>query len=226
MHNPDIFCIVSQQRSGTHFVKEAINQHPDVMAAGEFFRGIEHANASPLVHQEIASYIYTGRPSSCIEHLSHVGFVYQLLLECDLDLSRVSKFVVIERLNKLEQMVSLEISEKTQVWRLKPDEGDVASEKISIQLGEIEHYVAKVQEERDRFFALGLDHLCVSYEDVNLNFDESLRKIQDYLGVPNFNVDRMTVDCLHRKQETRPMCDVVLNYDEVSQFDTPTLPSK
>ena len=173
---PKKCAIVTTPRSGTHFLRFTLNNHPWLQFAGEFFR--DSLFWTRKWEYEIKSYIYDGIIDTGMNHLDYVGFVWHLVLDSDLDKSKVDKFIILERRNKLEQFVSLKIATQTG------------------KFGYVET-TAKIE------------------VDINDNFGDTIKDINDYLGTRQIAL--LAGDLL--KQEIRPMKDVIINYEDVKEYD-------
>jgi hypothetical protein len=60
-----------------------------------------------------------------------------------------------------------------------------------------------------------LDRLVITYEDLTTRWDETINKIEQFLGVAEVKLPQVTV-----KQETRSLRDSIVNYDEVAKVVT------
>ena len=77
---PKKCALVSTPRSGTHYLRMSLNNHPKVRWTGEFFRNCRSISKS---YERIKSYIYNGLCSTVIDQYDYVGFVWHLTLESD-----------------------------------------------------------------------------------------------------------------------------------------------
>ena len=201
---PKKCALVSTPRSGTHYLRMSLDNHPKMRWTGEFFR----KNTKPVLksYERIKSYIYNGLCSTIIDQYDYVGFVWHLTLESDLDISKVDEFILLKRRNILEHLCSLLIATKTGRWR------DAKSkEKIELNMAQLNFFIDRQNKAYKDFENLGARYKTVFYEDLCENFSQTIKSVQDYLGLEYFDVFPARL----KKQETRPVGDIISNYEEV-----------
>ena len=201
---PKKCALVSTPRSGTHYLRMSLDNHPKMRWTGEFFR----KNTKPVLksYERIKSYIYNGLCSTIIDQYDYVGFVWHLTLESDLDISKVDEFILLKRRNILEHLCSLLIATKTGRWR------DAKSkEKIELNMAQLNFFIDRQNKAYKDFENLGVRYKTVFYEDLCENFSQTIKSVQDYLGLEYFDVFPARL----KKQETRPVGDIISNYEEV-----------
>tara|TARA_A100001201_G_C4057187_1_gene191548 strand:- start:389 stop:1024 length:636 start_codon:yes stop_codon:yes gene_type:complete len=204
---PKKCALVSTPRSGTHYLRMSLDNHPKMRWTGEFFRNCMSISKS---YERIKSYIYNGLCSTVIDHFDCVGFVWHLNLKSDLSFSAVDKIILLERKYRLAQFVSLKIAQKTDQWY-----NVITTEKIEIEKEEFFSYINEQDKLYKNFKSLGLEYKIVYYEDLCNNFDQTICSIQEYLGVDYFKV----TPSKFLKQETRPLREVIKNYEEMKIYD-------
>ena len=206
---PKKCAIVSTPRSGTHFLRFTLNNHPCLEFSGEFFR-------EPIVSSEyeyeclIPNYIYDNICDPSMSHLDYVGFVWHLSLESDIQKNEIDKFILLERKNKLEQFVSLKIASATGRFAYT-----TTTEKIKVEPKEFFFFVNKNRNLYSDFRNSTQNYKDIYYEELCGNFEDTIEDINDYLGVRQETL--LTEGIL--KQETRPMKEVIINYEDVKQYD-------
>jgi len=200
---PKKCALVSTPRSGTHYLRMSLNNHPKVRWTGEFFRNCRSISKS---YERIKSYIYNGLCSTVIDQYDYVGFVWHLTLESDLDLSKIDEFILLKRRNVLEHLCSLLIATKTGSWR-----DTKSKDKIELNIPQLIFFINRQNKAYEDFENLGVRHKTVFYEDLCNDFVATTRSIQDYLGLEYFDIFPARL----KKQETRPIKDIVSNYEEV-----------
>ena len=205
---PKKCAIVTTPRSGTHFLRFTLNNHPWLQFAGEFFR--DSLFWTRKWEYEIKSYIYDGIIDTGMNHLDYVGFVWHLVLDSDLDKSKVDKFIILERRNKLEQFVSLKIA--TQTGKFGYVE---TTAKVEVDINEFFFFLNKNKSLYSDFRNSTQNYKNVYYEDLCDNFGDTIKDINDYLGTRQIAL--LAGDLL--KQEIRPMKDVIINYEDVKEYD-------
>ena len=216
---PKKCAIVSTPRSGTHFLRSILDSHKYMEFAGEFFKPLNKKYPTT-----IRDYIYDDTHDPSISNLDYVGFVWHLILESDLDKNKIDKFIILERKNKLEQLVSLIIAGKTGSFAYTK-----TTERIEVNPDHIASFINKNKDLYLDFRSSIQDYKNVYYEDLCENFEETIKDIHNYLGVRQdpkqwgeswFRTNgRNFVHTPLIKQETRPMKEVVINYEDVKQYD-------
>ena len=201
---PKKCALVSTPRSGTHYLRMSLDNHPKMRLTGEFFR----KNTRPVLksYERIKSYIYNGLCSTIIDQYSYVGFVWHLTLENDLDISKIDEFIVLKRRNVLEHLCSLLIASQTGKWR-----DTKSKERIELNIAQLNFFIDRQNNAYKDFENLGVKYKTVFYEDLCQNFSKTMDSIQDYLGLEHFRVRPASL----KKQETRPIKDIISNYEEV-----------
>jgi hypothetical protein len=222
---PKKCAIVSTPRSGTHFLRSILHTHPDMEFAGEFFKPLNKKYPTT-----IRDYIYDDINDPSIINLDYVGFVWHLILESDLDKNKIDKFIVLERRNKLEQFVSLTIASKTGIFS-----NTKTTERIEVNPDDLIFFINRNKDLYSDFRNSTQDYKNVYYEDICGNFKETIKDINNYLGVDQYfhkhwgenwfrtnNGEIMDYKGLYGgslKQETRPMKEVIINYEDVKEYD-------
>jgi len=219
---PKKCAIVSTPRSGTHFLRSILHTHPDMEFAGEFFKPPNEKYPTT-----IRDYIYDDTHDPSISNLDYVGFVWHLILESDLDKNKIDKFIVLERRNKLEQLVSLIIAGKTGSFA-----NTKTTERIEVNPDHIAFFINRNKDLYSDFRNSTQDYKNVYYEDLCRDFEGTIEDINNYLGVGQYfhkhwgeswfrikNREIRHEDGVCLKQETRPMKEVIINYEDVKEYD-------
>ena len=216
---PKKCALASTPRSGTHFLRSVLHNHKYMEFAGEFFKP-----PNKKYPTTIKDYIYDDIHDPSISNLDYVGFVWHLILESDLDKNKIDKFIILERKKKLEKLVSLIIAGKTGSFAYTK-----TTERIEVNPDHIASFINKNKDLYLDFRSSIQDYKNVYYEDLCENFEETIKDIHNYLGVRQdpkqwgeswFRTNgRNFVHTPLIKQETRPMKEVVINYEDVKQYD-------
>jgi LPS sulfotransferase NodH len=148
-------------------------------------------------------------------HLSHINIEFLLK-------SKNTKFILLERRNKLAQFVSLEVSYETGVW-VNDNTSDV---KVHVDFDKFKKYMHESDTWHQKIASVLTqyqgDFLKVTYED-DLNFDDHstiTNKIKDWLASNGVltDVDYKNIVELKR-QNLLPLAEKILNYEEIkSEF--------
>ena len=219
---PKKCALVSTPRSGTHFLRSILDSHKYMKFAGEFFKPPNEKYPTT-----IKDYIYDDTHDPSISNLDYVGFVWHLVLESDLDKNKIDKFIILERKNKLEQLVSLIIAGKTGSFAHTK-----TTERIEVNPDHIAFFINKNKDFYLDFRNSIQDYKNVYYEDLCENFKETIKDIHNYLGIRQdsckwgeswFRTNNNKIEHyekgIYLKQETRPMKEVIINYEDVKEYD-------
>ena len=205
---PKKCALVSTPRSGTHYLRISLNNHPKIKLASEFFRPDDKYRTSPKYkeHFQIKDYVYNNTIDPSIAKLHYVGFVWHLTLSSDLSLSKIDKFILLKRRDILGQLTSLMIATRTNCWRDKK-----STHQIELNIAQLEWFIDREKKAHAAFESSGVEYKTVFYEDLRDDFDGTVKSIQDYLELEHFRIRPASL----KKQETRPMKDIISNYEEV-----------
>lgn len=211
------FVVLFEGRSGSTFLKELLDSHSDIAMAGEGLVLLKPEGADRQI--EWTRQRFTDPK---LKHLAAIGFKTKLSDVLDRQLfantlvETSCKIILMERRNVVKQAVSWcnadKLYEKTGSWNLhneneRPPAGTIDPELFDSRLKILETGSTKLR----KFVAgLKLPTLTVTYEDLLLHQDATVRHIQDFLGVSpgdlSAKVRKNTCDDLRR---------VVLNFDEL-----------
>ncbi len=222
------FLVLSSPRSGTHMLRTSLNAHPNIVCMTEMFnpdytaRGFDFA-ADTAVERILADHVYLPYPPG----IDAVGFLLQRsgarcphasilwpLLERDLDLQVVS----LRRENLLRRYLSQRLRRRERqhlgASSPPPDLERTPPEPIKLEfdhlIRDFEHQEHK-RLELDRRFA-GHRVTTVSYEELCHRYDETLNRLQRFLGVPPIELRPKT-----RKRAIPPLSQIVSNYRELKK---------
>jgi hypothetical protein len=200
------YVLLGHRRTGTNLLRQSLNLHPDVMCKGELFNLTKRWSKVLVDTSTIVNYGFrsTKAANGFSLHYHHAQKPY---LDC---VSKSKKYPVIRiiRRNLLERYVSQKIAEITGVYRSTVFVD--ASIKIKIDLNDMLNNFHKIK--TDLTF-LPENYIDIFYEDLCSNYDFNMGIIFDFLKVPS---------CIVRpnlcKIESRPMSEVIINYDEVASY--------
>ena len=205
---PKKCALVSTPRAGTHYLRMSLNNHPKIKLASEFFRADDKYRTSPRYkeHFQIKDYIYNNTVDPSIAKLHYIGFVWHLTLSSDLSPSKIDKFILLKRRDVLGQLTSLMIATKTSCWRDKK-----STHQVELNIAQLEWFMHREKKAHHSFESSGVEYKTVFYEDLCDDFDGTVKSIQDYLGLEYVDIFPARL----KKQETRPIKDIISNYEEV-----------
>lgn len=201
----DKFLILSNQRSGSHFLQSLLNSHSQINFAGEALinptRWIQNNdnNKSTIIHKTLLNYC------GFIYHREYPDKEYfQQFIKSNKNIGIIFLF----RKNILKQFISLKIAEKN-----KKFQNNVTTERISIDFNEFYDFHHKMKKLFIDFWIFlnenNIRTFVVEYENIH----KEIYKLQEFM---NLNIEELNTKLI--KQENRKIQDIVINYDELKQF--------
>ena len=190
------------------------------------FRVILHKNFRILramlfempVQDFLSSLLYGSYPTG----IESVGFKYHLYhgnripeLKEYLRRHREIKIVHLRRKNYLHMLVSEKLAQASNQWELKDKAADKAHQiRIRLEKEECEEtfFQYERQEEGAESQFAGHDTFVLNYEDLVQNQEETLDRVQEFLGV-----ERRRLSSPLKRQRTRQLSEVIENYDSLKQ---------
>jgi hypothetical protein len=220
---PTRFVVLCQPRTGSSLLNAALRQHPDIEMHGEI---INHRYPHRLPHdgfQRLRSALSTTtRPAvGCNLHAFQPDRVWdgwrrwesawQALAD-----DRSIKVIQLQRLDTLAQMASWKIAHLLNRWGQQND----IVERPTIEISPDEYrwfrdWNRSVMEWR-------LSHLRehqilpVTYESLCSDWEPTLPRIQAFVDVRALSLPQITT-----RNERRPLCEVIENYDELRPHTLP-----
>lgn len=221
------FIIVADVRTGSTLLASSLDRHPQIRCYGELFHSedlpdnsVEGLDRSRAAAKTILARALRG-PSGVVHGFKAMAF---------LPLPEVKRWrdawerfrevpglrvLWLSRRDRLAQYASLEMARHTGLFH--PDDGDelyrpANRPTITIDPADFRAWV----EQRDVLVRLrrealdALPALEVTYETLIADWVVSTSRIQEFLGV-----DVQPMAQVKRKQERRPLAEVIVNYDEL-----------
>jgi len=225
------FILLAHQRTGSSMVMATLNKHPSIVAFGELFvkSRIGHMVSGFNNHSKALHYLRSKDPvrfleehaySSFPENISSVGFkIFPDQLERKdaapllpwLNENKDVKIIILTRNNLLDVHCSLAIANKTGVFGIrKESDRQMVTINVDIHKAEAEFKRRKAGHQRAREKFVDHEVIELAYEDIIEQPTEEFKKIQSFIGVTLTQLHVPTV-----KQETRPLSEVIENYDEL-----------
>ena len=226
------FVILTSPRTGSNYLSYLLHDHPNMMSIGEvycletlwgqpgkaqynhniFLRVIR--NLFPLLF--LKRFVYHQYPKQIqavgfrlfYHQADHFPSLLRYLIATD-----NLKVIHLQRLNLLENLVSLRLAQKTKLWSSmqKPSFGNI---KLTLSYQEcLEHFIetTKTQQRFSRLFP-ERPVLPVYYERLYTQPQKESSKILAFLGL-----SQRHLTCALIKQNTRPLDDVIQNYQELKR---------
>ncbi|KKT37607.1 MAG: hypothetical protein UW22_C0022G0012 [Candidatus Gottesmanbacteria bacterium GW2011_GWB1_44_11c] len=226
------FIILTMPRSGSNYLSYLLNDHPNIMSIGEVYcretiwgqPGKTHYNhnyflklfrdISPTMFLKLFVY------HKYSKHIVAVGFRlfyhqaehFRSILE-HLYKDKSVKVIHLKRINLLENLVSLNLAEKTGHWS-SFGENKSKNEKLFLTYEEcLNHFVSSTNSQ-NKFESLFQDHpqITVYYENFLVNHQAEIDRTLTFLGVKKRNLN-----CSLKKQNTRPLNEVIINYQDLKR---------
>lgn len=227
------FIIISLARSGSGWMVDLLNSHPNIIAKPELYnlKGTVYGLRNFKSYEKRLDKLRKTRPIEFLEKIifrkyrkkiKAVGLKilyekYQFLNPRLLELreyikrSNNMKIIHLVRENELKRLLSLKIASKTKKWHIKYNhEKSVLKPRLSY--GECLESFKRVDKKQKEFDAFFKNHnvIEISYEDLCNNRNKELKKIQEFLKVP---VKKLKSDKI--KNESRRLSKAIKNYYEL-----------
>lgn len=221
------FLLVADLRTGSTLLATALNQHPQIRCRGELFHPEDLAdNQFPgVTRQALSSRELIARALNSDDvHavgfraiISHPNVSEQPQWADAWDIFRTwaaLRVIFLRRRDPLAQYASICIAQKTGYFHPEPQNSVLVPEnrpKLHIDLEVLQQWI----QERERLCALrraqleGKLSLEVKYEALTNDWSEQMQRIQNFL-----QVEPRPLAPVKRKQEQRPLSEVILNYEE------------
>lgn len=224
--SPEPFVILAMPRTGTHYLEELLNEHPNVVSNGELLNeyDLNWPDKARLLRSDRelleCAYSHYPTPSDKID-VTHVGckinepqFRDRPGMIAELAAWPRLKVVVCRR-NPLESLRSLVQARQTGEW-LKYDSGSDGKRPplVSLSLNACETYFKATAEFHDRIrqsFASS-NILDLEYEGLLREPRLCLERVWEFLGVP---VQPVCGRVKLQRQEVRPLDQTVENFDQL-----------
>lgn len=224
------FVIYSTQRSGSTLLNELLDQHPQVICAGEIFKArdslkIFHPDCSFRYDERQSSLAFKLWPNVMLKRfVSKIASKRAEVFGCKLMVSQIDKLphlpkildeqgwykIVLQRRSKVKQILSLEISRALSTWVNKGSEESNAVHLDIDHLRSTARYLMRsasildnLEQEAD---------LVLTYEDLVADLPQAMQSIFRSLGLDSdFKIDPPA----HRPSSKQSYAERILNFDEV-----------
>ncbi len=220
------FLILSSQRSGSTYLQQLLNSHPEIIVGGEIFNN----NPRHLIEKEhITEELVNLKDTDPEEFLNHfflskaksstklIGFrlfyehgwsqresVWNIFKNIP-DLSLIH----LQRKNYLKQFLSLKLAEKTSHWVRKKTEQPIEYEPILIDYRECIRYFRRQKRKAQRAvdFFENNEILDIFYENLAIDQNSETNKLLKFL-----ESRPVTLKCDLGKQNTQSLSETISNY--------------
>ena len=222
------FIIVADLRTGSTLLHSSLDGHPDVRCYGELFHPDDLPdNQLPDRRRHDLTGGEVIRRAFAVEGVRAAGFRAMIFLplpsepqwadawECLRSLSDLH-VIYLTRRDRLAQYASMVVAQQTGAWHpsshdpiLKPENRP----QITIDPEQYRRWI----DEREQIWTqrrtqlAGKPSLELDYETLTGQWPETTARVQEFLGVPC-----VPLQPAKQKQETRPLSEVIANYEELA----------
>lgn len=199
------FIVLSEIRTGSGMLTDGLSMHSQIKMGGECLCSFIHPE---LIHGDDVPFV---------EYLLSFldGFKVhrsESLLLRNKDLHNYfrehTKIIFLTRNDKLEQYVSARIANITDIWDCHSD--NIYDIRLRIDIGAMGATINYWRTTENYFSKVFPERLDVEYEDLRDSYQGVMHRVFTYLEAESHYVPITTF-----KQNTRPLTDIIVNYDEV-----------
>lgn len=225
------FIILGRSRTGSNFLRGLLNSHPAVIVLGEIFR---NQDAIDFDHPQFPTTksimrIYQQDPSRFLEKIvfrkipaNYMALGFKLFyyhanenpfkkVWSNLKERSDLHIIHIKRKNILRTHLSRENAVKTGQW-VNTSGKEIHFQTYKLDYDSLLHDFVQTrqwEQQADIFFSAH-PKLEVIYEELSENTDQEIRKIQQFLDLPDHRVQPQTF-----KQIQRPLYEIIENYEDL-----------
>jgi hypothetical protein len=227
---PEPFVVLAMPRTGTHYLEELANEHPNVLSNGELLNpwdtgwpGVDRTGMSDRELLELAFVHFPQRKDKCA--VSRVGckinepqFAERPTFYEELAAWPRLKVVLLRRRNLLESFRSLVQARESSYWLAPRTDGPVpVPPQVELSPTGCESYFRSADAFHERVFASFSPEKIyeIHYEHLRDRPGECLAGLWDFLQVSPHQLSGRHV---LQRQETRPLSEAVLNHDELRDY--------
>ncbi len=211
------FAVIAAPRVGTHMLRSGLNKHPDIFVGPEVLQPNRYLPKNKQITggRLVAKWLAQSkreRKEACIGTLLHRNMFW---VKSHSDVWLVvkkwhTKFISLVRDNILRKFLSQEIAIQLNNWD-SHRKREKRPKPVTLSVARLKEHVETCQ----RYFELGdmcyPGRLSITYEELCEDWHGTLRRVQEYLGVPVRKLRLVTV-----KQEHRSLQESIANYEEVA----------
>lgn len=212
------FLILSDGRSGTMMLTDTLDESPKVKFFNLYGLNIERPERYWLnwelfqqQHADTVTHVGTTMHRVGDSWFARIqGMTFDLFWKMVRD--RHDKAILLHRNNKLRQFLSRKVGQVLGSYHVSSPR-EKQPEPIPVDTVELADFVELVESLRERIDQYFPYRINVVYEDLADNWDATFPMIEDYLGMPRSGLQPVTF-----RQETRPLSEVIANYDDVAAW--------
>ncbi|MDY6783075.1 MAG: sulfotransferase [Cyanobacteriota bacterium] len=232
---PEKFVILTVPRTGSSYLCNALNGHPEILCHGELFHPKKiFSNTKKNSHVNLGSIQFRNfLPKRFMKRVWEQNFEYSAVglklfpkhsekaLNLILEDPEIKKVLLLRR-NRIKSYVSLQIALKTKEWSLKGFTSKKTTEtnrltSIKVKPRKLQQYVEKTdrfyENMRQKLTASNQKYLEIAYEDMLGTDSEAIKaELLEFIGV---SVNPEYLKSSLKKQNPQPLSQLVKNYSEL-----------
>ena len=210
------FIIVSHARSGSNFLLNSLNSHPNIIAEHELFAA--HNRDIGVNFQPTLDKLYGERPTTA-HAVGCKVFYYHLNEDEWQKISEIPNIKVIhlKRKNRLSMIVSMKVAFKTNQWGITNESERIEAERKQVYLDYdyLRNSFEKIkswEDETEKLFDSSQIN-NIFYEDLTKEYKQTINSLYDFLKVQQIPIEQ--IKSKHKKQNPEPLNQLIQNYDEL-----------
>lgn len=220
------FIILSSNRVGSTFLREALDSHSKLNVLDEIFCWnceyfIDFRNK---VFPKMGIDPQINKYSDCSEAIELLFKKYNgfKLHRCQFANANPvwnhianKKNIFLYRKNKIKQFISLKHSQKDKVWHVRNSDKIPERSPIKINLRNLINFIEnEIEDENNKLrFLANKNYIKISYEEITCDFDKILYEVQKFIGVEPEKL-QMRLKKINKKS----IQENVVNYGELIDF--------
>ena len=214
--------IITTRRTGSNLLLDYLNSIPNVFFAGEVLnRDMAYGLRGRLITKRSVLRHIAHSINNCEHKICGAKFVKVHLDIHNIGIADLKKlfpnarFIVLYRQSLLEQFVSLKIAEITDTWHWK--ESFALPPSIHVSVPEFKEFCKQIKRFYGEVFESDLLNNCstvISYEELQTD----PQKVSNETIFPFLGLRPCAVSTNLKKQNTKPLSEIVENYEEVAGF--------
>ncbi|MGG7519555.1 sulfotransferase [Allorhizobium undicola] len=223
---PQPFAILGMPRTGTHYLEELLNAHPNVLSNGELLNVYDpnwpDKDRLLRTDRDLLELAYLRFPMRSGRRITHVGCKinepqFQERPKFFDELARWPglKVILLSRRNTLESLRSLVQARQSRQWlKFGSDEDTPPPPSVQLSISDCKDYFKAADDFHDRvgqsYASTSL--LKVEYEKLLREPAECLEAVGRFLGVPAL---QLSGHSNLQRMENRPLSETVENFEEL-----------
>ncbi|MDQ1350048.1 MAG: hypothetical protein QG657_349 [Acidobacteriota bacterium] len=232
-HNrPKLLFILAEPRSGSSWLLETLNSHPDITLASELYNHVlfpEIQSFHQIEKEKLGiciDYLENKLAQLAREHKKFIGckilinqlrFISPGFPHYFIENYRHANFIFLLRENAVAAQISLVIAHTHHIWHCTKNE-DIKKKKVHIHSPELYKNLERFRELKDTTWKLLEDYdvkrIRLSYEELFADKDKGIEKICTFLGIP---IGRIVYSTEKKGNPFRPE-EIIENYEEVKEY--------